>query len=166
MRFAREHGVPLCDEDDLRVERPSPSKHDTVGAVAIDADGNVAAATSTGGTRKQAPGRVGDSPLAGCGGYADNETAAVSATGPGEQIMRVVLSKLVCDLIAAGRDAQRACEEALAVLARRTGARAGLIAVDRYGRVGVACTEPGMPYAIASGDRAVESGTRGMNSES
>jgi beta-aspartyl-peptidase (threonine type) len=159
--FARQQGFPLVDEADLRVERGTPAAHDTVGAVAIDADGNVAAATSTGGVRKQAPGRVGDSPLAGSGGYADNESAAVSATGPGEMIMRVVLSKLACDLVSAEVDAQAACDEALRVLARRTAAHAGLIGVDRYGRVAVSCNEPAMPYAIARGAADVESGTRG-----
>jgi beta-aspartyl-peptidase (threonine type) len=122
--FAREHGFPLVDEDALRVEREAPASHDTVGAVAIDASGNVAAATSTGGVRRQAPGRVGDSPIAGSGGYADNETAAASATGPGEMIMRVVLSKRACDLVTPEVDAQVACEEALRVLERRTGAHA------------------------------------------
>jgi beta-aspartyl-peptidase (threonine type) len=151
----------MCTEDELRVERGTPASHDTVGAVAIDADGNVAAATSTGGVRKQAPGRVGDSPIAGSGGYADNESAAVSATGPGEMSMRVVLCKLACDLVSAEVDAQAACDEALRVLARRTAAHAGLIGVDRYGRVAVSCNEPAMPYAIARGAAEVEAGTRG-----
>jgi beta-aspartyl-peptidase (threonine type) len=159
--FAREQGFPLVDEDQLRVERGTPASHDTVGAVAIDAGGNVAAATSTGGVRKQAPGRVGDSPLAGSGGYAANETAAASATGPGEKIMRVVLSKLACDFVTDEVDAQAACDEALRVLARRTGARAGLIAIDRFGRAGVSCNEPAMPYAIAREASDVEAGTRG-----
>ena len=159
--FAREQGFPMCTEDELRVVRGTPASHDTVGAVAIDANGNVAAATSTGGVRKQAPGRVGDSPIAGSGGYADNDTAAASATGPGEMIMRVVLSKLACDLVSEDVDAQAACDEALRVLAHRTGARAGLIAIDRFGRAGVSCNEPAMPYAIARGAADVEAGTRG-----
>lgn len=161
LAFARERGFPLCDEDELRVARASLPRHDTVGAVAIDGAGDLAAATSTGGVRKQAPGRVGDSPLAGSGGYADNASAAASATGPGERIMRVVLSKTVCDYAAGGRDAQAACEAALALLARRADARGGLISVDREGRAGVACTEPAMPYAIARGGAAIERGARG-----
>ena len=68
-----------------------------MGAVALDAFGNLAAATSTGGTRFKSPGRVGDSPLVGAGTYADNLTAAVSATGYGESLMRILISKRICD---------------------------------------------------------------------
>ena len=81
-------GIP-----DLTFEgtQPPGDSHDTVGAVALDAAGNLAAATSTGGTLDKVPGRVGDSSVSGCGGYADNRSAAASFTGWGEPIMKLVL---------------------------------------------------------------------------
>lgn len=84
---------------------------DTVGAVALDSDGHVAAATSTGGTTNKAPGRVGDSPLAGSGGYADDEVGAVSTTGQGEAIMRVCLAMNALDRVRAGDKPTRACSK-------------------------------------------------------
>jgi beta-aspartyl-peptidase (threonine type) len=131
---------------------------DTVGAVALDAAGNVAAATSTGGTRRKRPGRVGDSPLVGSGAYADNWTAAVSATGHGEDLMRVVISKRVCDFVAAGLGAQRASEAALDVLAERVRGEGGIIAVDIRGGVGVAYNTTAMVHAYAVGDGAIVAG--------
>jgi beta-aspartyl-peptidase (threonine type) len=153
--FADGIGFPRCTNEDLLVPRTAPSHDwppptaDTVGAVAIDAAGNLAAATSTGGVPGQMPGRVGDSPLVGAGGYADNETAAVSATGPGELLMKVVISTQVCQCVASGMPAQDACDAALALLARRTGGTGGLIAIDREGRPGVAFTTDGMVWARA-----------------
>src|SRR5208337_3300150 len=76
---------------------PGQDSHDTVGAVALDSRGNLAAATSTGGTLNKTPGRVGDSSLIGCGCYADNLSAAVSLTGWGEPIMKLVLGKSATD---------------------------------------------------------------------
>jgi beta-aspartyl-peptidase (threonine type) len=131
---------------------------DTVGAVAIDAAGDVAAATSTGGTRQKMPGRVGDSPLVGSGAYADNWTAAVSATGYGEALMKVVISKRVCDFVANGLSAQAACEAALRVLAERVNGTGGLIAIDGRGQVGVAYSTVAMPHAYAVGEEGVQSG--------
>ena len=148
-RFARQHGVEayppalLVTERALtrwRKERDGSweSKPGTVGAVALDASGHVAAATSTGGISSKLPGRVGDSPLPGAGTYADDRAGAVSATGQGEAIIRVVLAKAVCDRIGAGLHPQQAAEEALAQLGRVRG-EGGLIAVDRHGRLGIAC---------------------------
>ena len=128
---------------------------DTVGAVALDKVGNMAAATSTGGTRQKLPGRVGDSPLVGSGTYADNETAAVSATGHGEKLMKVVICKQVCDFVAQGVSAQVACEAALHILATRVEGKGGLIAVDKQGRVGVAFNTTAMPYAYGVGEEGV-----------
>jgi beta-aspartyl-peptidase (threonine type) len=134
-RFAAEHGIALCSNEDLVIPREverlrkyqtaqADSKragsqpdgndlfapathdptisHDTVGAVALDRNGNIAAATSTGGTLNKAPGRLGDSSLIGCGCYANNESAAVSTTGWGEPIMKLVLAKWTADRIQAG----------------------------------------------------------------
>ena len=88
--------------EELRIDDPTLHSHDTVGAVALDQYGNLAAGTSTGGTLNKAPGRVGDSSLIGCGCYADNLSAAVSLTGWGEPIMKLVLGKWAVDRVAAG----------------------------------------------------------------
>ena len=149
--FADGIGFPRCDESELIVERPPAPASDTVGAVACDDAGNLAAATSTGGTPGKLPGSVGDSPLAGAGGYADNASAAVSATGDGEALMKVVISKLVADLVAAGRTPQDACAEALArLVARLPGASAGLIALDPRGQLGIVSNAIAMPWAWGS----------------
>jgi len=114
---------------------------ETVGAVALDKEGNVAAATSTGGFSLKLPGRIGDSPLIGCGNYADNQAGACSATGVGEIAIRLVLSKTVCDFMENGKTAQEAVELAINIVNRRipdTYNSMGLIAVDVYGRVGAA----------------------------
>jgi beta-aspartyl-peptidase (threonine type) len=125
---------------------------DTVGAVALDSNGNVAAATSTGGTRNKLPGRVGDSPLPGAGAYADNRTGAVSATGHGEAIMKVLLSKQVCDFIGLGLRPTAACEGAIALLQDRVAGEGGVVAIDRRGEIGLAFNTNGMPYAYTTGD--------------
>ncbi len=140
-------------------DRPSgivPS--DTVGAVALDADGNLAAATSTGGTFNKLPGRVGDSPLVGCGAYADNRTGAVSATGLGEALMKVVIAKTACDFIASGMTAQQAADAAIAVLAGRTTGEGGLIVLDRLGGVGIAHNTPYIAHAVITAGRKVTTG--------
>lgn len=113
-------------------------KHGTVGAAALDMYGNLAAATSTGGIRNKYPGRVGDSPLVGCGFYAD-ECAAVSCTGHGEDFIRLMIAKRAADFVARGDTAQAAAEAAIAVLgAKAEGREGGLILVDRLGNVGYA----------------------------
>jgi len=114
---------------------------ETVGAVALDKEGNVAAATSTGGFPLKLPGRIGDSPLIGCGTYADNQAGACSATGVGEIAIRLVLAKTVCDFMENGKTAQEAVELAVGLVNRRipdTYNSMGLIAVDVDGRVGAA----------------------------
>lgn len=163
--FAAEIGFPRCDPTDLIVtsddDYPDSSGPlgDTVGAVALDMQGNIATATSTGGTRQKMPGRVGDSPLVGSGGYADNLGAAVSATGEGESIMKLVLSKRVSDWVSEGRAVPEACEAAIRLLEERVGGECGLIAVDAQGNVGVARNTRAMPYAIVRGMAGgVESG--------
>lgn len=153
--------IDLQNQDDyetVEVFSEPGSMGDTVGAVALDADGNLASATSTGGTRKKLPGRVGDSPLVGSGGYADNATAAVGATGHGEALMKVLISKQVCDFVAAGLSAQSACTAAIQLLHERLGGLGGLIAIDRNGRIGHAINTDAMPYAYAEGDSEISSG--------
>lgn len=120
---------------------------DTVGCVALDRAGNLAAGTSTGGTAHKLPGRVGDSPLLGSGLYADNQTGGCSTTGWGESIMKVLLAKTATDLIGAGHDPMAAAQAAIDVLARRVGGLGGCILLDGQGRVGFAFNTPRMAYA-------------------
>jgi beta-aspartyl-peptidase (threonine type) len=121
--------------------------HDTVGALALDEQGNIAAAISTGGVPNKLPGRVGDAPLVGCGFYADNEIGACCATGLGEAIMRVVLSKGVVDHLGQGLSAQNAAQTAIENMARRTSGAAGCIVLHRDGSVGIAHNTPRMAFA-------------------
>ena len=155
-QFAREMDFPLCDSADLVTERERQRWSErsgklmstgTVGAVALDAKGNLASGTSTGGTFYKYPGRIGDSPLIGCGCYADNPAGAISTTGHGESIMKVVLAKTANDLIASGASPQDAADRCIGVLTERTSGPGGLIALDGRGRIGVAFSTPNMAYA-------------------
>ncbi len=171
-RFAEQVGLRLCSQAELTVPREvarfqqrqqasrqqapaEPDKQavlDTVGAVAIDRAGNVAAATSTGGIAFKLPGRVGDSPLVGSGAYADNQSGGASATGHGEMIMRVLLSKTATDAIAGGLIAPQAAARAIAILRERVGGEAGVIVVDRDGNIGFAHSSRHMAVAWRSPD--------------
>lgn len=132
--FARAHGQEFCAPEDLLVDQAAGEGCDTVGCVALDLAGNLAAGTSTGGLSGCAVGRVGDSPLPGCGLYADNMVGAVSLSGEGESLIRTTLA---ARLIRALEDQapEPAIETAMAALAR-VGGEAGLIVIDRHGRVG------------------------------
>ena len=125
---------------------PGPTSHDTVGAVALDGRGNLAAATSTGGTLNKAPGRVGDSSLIGSGCYADNQSAAVSLTGWGEPIMKLVLGKWAVDRVQQGTPPAQAAEEAIAYLFHRLGGHGGIILLGPLGRFGSAHNTPHMAW--------------------
>lgn len=144
-----EHALP----EELRVVDPTLHSHDTVGAVALDRFGNLAAGTSTGGTLSKAPGRVGDSSLIGCGCYADNESAAVSLTGWGEPIMKLVLGKWAVDRVAAGSSPQQAATDAIAYLHRRLGGHGGMILLGPDGRTGLAHNTPRMAWGLRTGER-------------
>jgi beta-aspartyl-peptidase (threonine type) len=122
------------------------TSHDTVGAVALDGRGNLAAATSTGGTLNKSPGRVGDSSLIGCGCYADNLSAAVSLTGWGEPIMKLVLGKWAVDRVQQGTPPAQAADEAIAYLFHRLGGHGGIILLGPAGRFGVAHNTPRMAW--------------------
>ncbi len=115
-----------------------PEKLGTVGAVASDREGHVAAATSTGGLFLKMPGRVGDTPIIGGGTYADDEAGAASCTGKGEAILKVSLAKMSVDFLRAGHSAQAAAEAAIAEFTRRTSSEAGVILVAPSGDIGVA----------------------------
>ncbi|ABF39555.1 peptidase T2, asparaginase 2 [Candidatus Koribacter versatilis Ellin345] len=168
-RFAEEHGIALCANEELIIERelvrwkdakkqqflkvpsefagPGMDTHDTVGAVALDAQGNIAAGTSTGGTLNKAAGRVGDSSLIGCGGYADNLSAAVSVTGWGEPMMKLVLSKWAADRVEMGDAPQTVATAAIERLYTRLNGHGGIILLDSKGRIGLAHNTPRMAWA-------------------
>ena len=133
-----------------RGEDPTPWSHDTVGAVALDGRGNLAAATSTGGTLNKTPGRVGDSSLIGCGCYADNLAGAVSLTGWGEPIMKLVLGKWATDRVAAGTAPEIAAREAISYLFNRLGGHGGIILLGPDGRFGLAHNTPAMAWGLAT----------------
>jgi len=124
--------------------------HDTVGAVALDVHRNLAAGTSTGGTLNKTPGRVGDSSLIGCGCYADNLAAAVSLTGWGEPIMKLVLGKWATDRVAAGSAPEFAAREAISYLFNRLGGHGGIILLGPDGRFGIAHNTPAMAWGLAT----------------
>ncbi len=129
---------------------PNLFELETVGAVALDKNGNVAAATSTGGFPLKLPGRIGDSPLIGCGTYADNQAGACSATGVGEIAIRLALSKTVCNFIEGGKTAQEAVEQGIKLVNTRISTiynHMGLIAVDLSGGIGAAHNSPNMCWA-------------------
>ncbi len=164
-QFAVEQGMELCRAEDLilasereawrkcregrhRAAEHFAHRHGTVGAVARDARGNIAAGTSTGGTCCKLPGRVGDSPLIGCGCYADGEAGGASATGWGEAIMKIVMAKAAVDLLRSGCTAAAAAEGAVEVLANRTGGKGGIILLDREGEIGFAHNTRRMAYGF------------------
>ncbi len=181
-QFAVENHFPLCDPDELitdaarsewrklreqapAVREDAAQQRGTVGAVALDANGNLVAGTSTGGTRGKYPGRVGDSPLIGCGCYADAEAGGVSCTGYGEGIMKIVMAKMAADLLRDPRVlaphrkkrgdatiAQAVADACVRLLAHRAHAAGGLILLDREGRPAAAFSTPRMAYAYAGAD--------------
>src|SRR5262249_45448315 len=127
--------------------------HDTVGAVALDRYGNLAAATSTGGTLAKAPGRLGDSSLIGCGCYADNQSAAASTTGWGEPIMKLVLAKWAADRVESGSLPEWVAQEAMNYLKQRVNGHGGIILLDTQGRYGIAHNTPRMAWAVRSAQK-------------
>jgi beta-aspartyl-peptidase (threonine type) len=162
LAFAREHGVPLCDPAALitdyqqsrlaallaarRAARaPAPAPGGTVGAVAIDRRGRIAAGTSTGGMIGKRVGRVGDSGLIGCGTYADDRLGGVSTTGHGEAFIRTVLAKTAVEVLKELDDPELAAQVAMDILRDDGGADGGLVLMDWRGRLGFASTTPFMP---------------------
>jgi len=139
---------PLAADD--KSPETAMLSHDTVGAVALDCYGNLAAGTSTGGTLNKAPGRVGDSSLIGCGCYADNDSAAVSLTGWGEPIMKLVLGKWATDRVAQGVTPELAAQQAIAYLFTRLGGHGGIILLGPDGQFGLAHNTPGMAWGVAN----------------
>ncbi len=174
--FAVEHGIALCKPEELVIQREldawqeckknnhSQEHHDmrshgTVGAVARDTQGHIVAGTSTGGTCCKLPGRVGDSPLIGCGCYADIEAGGISCTGWGEAIMKIVMAKTAADFLrppsgGAPLSSQKAAAAAVRLLAERAGGAGGLVLLDKEGRPGFAHNTPRMAYGYVAGDES------------
>ena len=161
--FARARGFAPCDPEDMitaerRAEsegRGSYDRGNTVGAVALDANGRLAAATSTGGIAGTYPGRVGDAPLVGGGTYAD-EHAACSCTGDGEAFARACAAFWTVEHVADG--AQTAAERSVARVLQRYGGYGGLILINDAGDIGIARSASAMPHAIARSDGSVTDG--------
>ncbi len=180
--FAREVGLPFCDPKELVVERErliwearaasgsgtgaefGIEPADTVGAVAIDSDGNIAVGNSTGGTLFKHPGRVGDTPMVGCGLYADNHTGGAACTGWGEQIMKTVLAKTATDQIALLGDALLAARSAIAHFQHRIGGLGGVICVTPAGQIGWAFSTPNLAYAYRSAEMTATVAEMGFRS--
>jgi len=160
LAFARSVGVPECDAASLVTDRQQRRHAEvaprrttlggTVGAVALDRSGTIAAATSTGGTIGKLPGRVGDSALIGCGTYAENSIGGVSCTGDGEAIIRVVLGHRALYFLKDADDPEYAAKIAVDLLVEEGRGHGGLILLDWRGRAGYACSTPLMPVAIMS----------------
>jgi L-asparaginase / beta-aspartyl-peptidase len=155
--FARSARLPECDPQTLVTERQRrrlaahvPDSRGTVGAVALDRHGTVAAATSTGGMLGKRPGRVGDSALIGCGTYADSSLGGVSCTGSGEAIIRVVLARRALDYLKEADDPDYAAKVAVDLLVEEGRGEGGLILVDWRGRVGYAQSTALMPVGWMS----------------
>ncbi|HTD27636.1 MAG TPA: isoaspartyl peptidase/L-asparaginase family protein [Candidatus Elarobacter sp.] len=157
LAFARTQGLPECDPQSLVTERQLVRHHErlaamqgTVGAVALDTNGTIAAATSTGGLAGKLPGRVGDSALIGCGTYAESSIGGVSCTGDGEAIIRVVLARRALDYLKEAHDPDYAARVAVDLLVEEGRGQGGLILVDWRGRTGWAHSTPLMPVALMS----------------
>lgn len=146
--YALKHDVPLkapeyfktAEKEKAWLEKLHPkNNHDTVGAVALDQEGNLAAATSTGGLSGQFKGRIGDSPILGGGTYANNHVCAVSCTGDGEVIIRGILAHEVYALAKYGKEKiQNAAQQATEVYSEHLQGDKGLIALDPEGNIGLA----------------------------
>jgi beta-aspartyl-peptidase (threonine type) len=167
--LARKHGLPLVEPSYFVTERrrvalarirrepgtasaavpTEADKHGTVGAVALDTRGNLAAATSTGGYNNKLAGRVGDSPLIGAGTYAKNGAAAVSCTGQGEYFIRIVAAHTLCALMELkGLDVEQAADEVIHRRLKAVRGAGGLIALDAQGRAAMPLSTPGMYRGI------------------
>ncbi|WP_225772853.1 isoaspartyl peptidase/L-asparaginase family protein [Inquilinus sp. Marseille-Q2685] len=175
-RFCREAGLEHMDPSWFRTERrwqalqeelerrrqalpddgDPARKHGTVGAVACDAAGNLAAATSTGGMTGKTPGRVGDSPVIGAGTWADNATCAVSATGHGEFFIRYAAGhEIDARMRWAGQGLAQAAEDVVQTLLGPVGGSGGLIAVDAQGHVALPFNCEGMYRGVVGADGAL-----------
>ena len=150
-----DHDGAAKSDDPLDPDR----KFGTVGAVAIDAEGNLAAATSTGGMTNKQAGRVGDSPLPGAGCYASNDTVAVSCTGTGEVFIRTLAAyDIAAQMRYGGHSLQQACVNVIHDAIPELGGSGGLIAIDRFGNVALPFNSEGMYRGVARVGEEIEVG--------
>jgi len=162
LEFARSRGIPICAPEELIVERererylrarriaaasPASPPSETVGAVACDSQGRVAAASSTGGTFLKLPGRIGDSPVIGAGLFADDRKGAAASTGLGEAILRTVMAYRAVEAMTTGIGPSEAAQQTIRTLESRTGGQGGIILVDAKGELGYAFNTPHMAHA-------------------
>lgn len=176
LRFARTIGMPTVGQEELLTSRELDrwngikgrrsfeqrevfddvasrfARKGTVGAVAIDERGAIAAATSTGGTPNKLAGRVGDCPLVGCGNYADSRAGGVSATGWGEPIMKAVLARRVCEGLERGQGAEDAAAAAITYLEERLDGLGGVIVLTKEGGTARAFNTPFMAWACVDAE--------------
>lgn len=141
--------------------------HDTIGMIALDSHGNLSGACTTSGMAFKMHGRVGDSPIIGAGLFVDNEIGAATATGHGEEVIRIVGCHLVVELMRQGKTPQKACEEAVARIVKLTKNRnknlkdiqVGFIALNKKGEYGAYCIQSGFNYAVqdTSGNKLIDS---------
>jgi N4-(beta-N-acetylglucosaminyl)-L-asparaginase len=140
--------------------------HDTIGMIALDAHGNLSGACTTSGMAFKMHGRVGDSPIIGAGLYVDNEIGAATATGHGEEVIRIAGCHLVVELMRQGKSPQKACEEAVSRIVKLTKNRGkelkdiqvGFIALNKKGEYGSYCIQGGFNYAVNdnSGNKLID----------
>jgi L-asparaginase / beta-aspartyl-peptidase len=146
-------------KDTTGMMEPDDNKYGTVGAVALDKHGNLAAATSTGGTSRKLPGRVGDSPIIGAGTYANNKTCAVSASGTGEYFIRNVITYDIAAMMEyRGFTLDQATDEVINIKLTQSGGDGGVISIDSQGNISVKFNTPGMfrAYITVEGEKKVE----------
>ncbi len=152
-RFARDHGVEMCDPSvfiNNRKRQLRQAGADTVGAVARDSDGRLAVAVSTGGISGKLPGRIGDSPIPGAGIYADDMFGAVCGTGQGEAFIRLGLARLIVIELQHGMDPAAVARGAVDLLGKALKAQGGVILMGRDGPPHAAFNTLAMPFAIAT----------------
>lgn len=151
-RFARSHGVEICDPSTFIIDRERQQhgfEGDTVGAVARDSEGHLAVAVSTGGVHNKWPGRIGDAPIPGAGIFADDRYGAVCGTGQGEAFMRLALARLMVIELEHGMDPAAVASGAVALLDTAMQSVGGVIVIGREGSPVAAFNTPAMPFAIA-----------------
>ena len=133
-----------------------PNNHDTIGMIAIDTAGSLSGACTTSGMAYKIHGRVGDSPIIGAGLYVDNEIGAATSTGVGEEVIRIVGSHLVVELMRQGRSPEAACKEAVQRIIKRSPEKSkkiqvGFLALNKKGQYGAYALQKGFTYAVKSG---------------
>ena len=132
-----------------------PNNHDTIGMMAMDANGNLSGACTTSGLAYKMHGRVGDSPIIGAGLYVDNEVGAAAASGVGEEVIRIVGSHLVVELMRQGKSPEAACKEAVERIVKRSPEKSktiqvGFVALNKKGEYGGYSLQPGFVYSVNS----------------